>query len=442
VPKPNAIIDFITDVGGAPTPDAYATGAAAPRSVSFQSGRSVLLDPSKPQSAVWAEVLEELRASQQPVYIEVDPATNVVTRVLGPITVRVGALKPLPDGSAIEVELVISHARHYLRRSNPDFSSLYAALQEARQAGSMVAVIEGEGHEIIAVKPVAGPLAEAAVVGVPPPVVMGPPSVVSAAQAMQMFNMVASQTCCPQTTPVPCIPFLYPDDGCWGRAHEMCRLMIASGIQPEKVWIFGSLHPASQNNPGCSVGWGWHVAPTLRVSTGGGGWDSQVIDPSLMTGPVTQAAWKAVQNDPAAALVPSSADIFYRNQSGSISQTDPTYTQTNSVLATYRMQLRLRATGPSGPPPYPSCIPARPNVQFVGTLNPNETHRWFTWGWPPNWHVYWTLMPLTPCPGAPQIKWRIQLERANPTQCTYWIVATNLTGSTIRFEARYDILQR
>jgi hypothetical protein len=409
--------------------------------VSFEGGRRVLLDPNKPQSVVWAEVLDELRVLGHPAYVEVDPATNVVTTVLSPLAVRVGSLTPSADGSAIEVELIISHARHYLRRSNPDFNSLYAALQDARARGTTVAVIEDDAHEIIAVRPIPGPLAEAAVgAAPPPPLAMGPPPVVSAGQAMQMFNMVASKTCCPQTTPAPCIPFQYPDDGCWGRAHEMCRLMIASGIQPEKVWIFGNLHPATQNNPACSVGWGWHVAPTLRVSAGGG-WQSQVIDPSLMTGPATEVAWKAVQNDPNAALVPSSADIFYRNQSGSSSETDPSYTKTNTVLDTYRRQLRLRATGPSGPPPYPVCIPAGPNVQFVGTLNPNETHRWFTWGWPASWHVYWTLMPLTACPGAGQIKWRLQVERANATQCTYWIVATNLTGSTIRFEARYDILR-
>ncbi len=440
MPKPNAIIDVVTGVSG-PGPrtrDAFGAEASGARSVSFQGGRTAVLDPSKPQSAVWAEVLDELRALQQPAYIEVDPATNAVSAVLSPIAVRVASLQPTSEG--FDVELIISHARHYLRRSNPDFDSLHAALQDARAQGTTVAVIENDAHEIVAVRPIAGPLAGAAVVASPPPVTMGPPSVVTAAKAMEMFNMAASKTCCPQTTPAPCIPFQYPDDGCWGRAHEMCRLMIASGIQPEKVWIFGSLHPATQNNPACTVGWGWHVAPTLRVSSGGG-WVSQVIDPSLMSGPATQAAWKAVQNDANALLVPTSQDIFWRDRTGASWEDDPTYSKTNTVLDTYRRQLRLRATGSSGPPPYPNCIPGRPNVQFVGTLNPNETHRWFTWGWNPAWHVYWTLMPLTACPGAAQIKWRIQMERANATQCTYWIVATNLTGSTLRFEARYDILK-
>lgn len=30
----------------------------------------------------------------------------------------------------------------------------------------------------------------------------------------------------PADDPVPCIPFMYPDNGCWARAHEMCRRMV------------------------------------------------------------------------------------------------------------------------------------------------------------------------------------------------------------------------
>ena len=61
------------------------------------------------------------------------------------------------------------------------------------------------------------------------------------------------------------ISWLYPDDGCWGRAHEMCRLMINAGAHPRKVWIYGKLHTLTKNNPNCFVNWGWHVAPTLCV---------------------------------------------------------------------------------------------------------------------------------------------------------------------------------
>lgn len=80
------------------------------------------------------------------------------------------------------------------------------------------------------------------------------------------------------------------------------------------------------------------------------------------------------------------------------------------------------------------------SVQFTGTLAPNETHRWFTWGWPTDWHVVWYTIPTSPQPGSPQIDWEVAVERANATQCTYWITVKNLTDATVTFESRYAIL--
>ena len=213
--------------------------------------------------------------------------------------------------------------------------------------------------------------------------------------------------------------------------------MIAAGITPDKVWIFGNLRAASQNNPNCQVLWGWHVAPTLSVGT-----QTYVIDPALFNGPVTQATWAGVQGDPNPTLIPSPASTFWRNRNPSSAITDPTYTQTNSVLTTYRNSLRVRATGAAGPPPYPNCIPGRAGVQFVGVIPGGATQRWFTYNWPAAWHVVWTIMPLTTCSGAPQLTWKTQVERASAAYVTYWIVVTNLTSNAVRFEGRYDILSR
>lgn len=80
------------------------------------------------------------------------------------------------------------------------------------------------------------------------------------------------------------------------------------------------------------------------------------------------------------------------------------------------------------------------NVQFTGTLNPNSSTSYYTWGWPPAWHVVWYMMPTSPRPGAPQIEWSVEVERGNATQATYWITATNLTSSTLTFEGRYAVL--
>lgn len=272
---------------------------------------------------------------------------------------------------------------------------------------------------------------------------MPPP--VTPQRAQQLFDLCNRRLCCPASAPPPCIPFLYPDDGCWGRAHEMCRLMIADGAQPEKVWIRGNLRPSSQNHPGCRFpgwrGWGWHVAPTLQVSTPNGV-KTWVIDPALFNGPTIQATWKSVQGDPNAVLKASAVSMFFYHSflNGGPDETDPTYAKTNAVLTTYRNNLKLRSVSPDGPPPYFACMTKPLGVQWFGSLAPNQTKSWFTWGWGAKWHVFWTIMPLTPCPGAPQLKWKVRVERASATQGTYWIRVTNLTGDPVKFEGRYNVL--
>jgi hypothetical protein len=141
------------------------------------------------------------------------------------------------------------------------------------------------------------------------------------------------------------------DDGCWARAHEMCRLMIAAGASPKKVWIDGNLHTPTKNNPNCFVNWGWHVAPTLCVRLRWWRCEDMVIDPSLFTAPVSQAAWKGVQGDPNATLTPTAWTVYWR----SYMPTDPGFVDTNYRLAYYRAQLQLRSLQPAGPPPYAFC---------------------------------------------------------------------------------------
>jgi hypothetical protein len=79
-------------------------------------------------------------------------------------------------------------------------------------------------------------------------------------------------------------------------------------------------------------------------------------------------------------------------------------------------------------------------VQFTGTIAPNATHRWFTWGWAASQHVIWYVMPVTPRSGAPELDWDVAVERANSTQCTYWVTVKNLTPATVTFEGRFAIL--
>jgi hypothetical protein len=455
----DGLVDFIGSISSSAS-DAEPIGvlaagrAPAPPSgtwtkIAFRAGRVGVIDLSTSHGAVWSQVLDSLLKSQAPAYVEIDPISTQITKVLIPHVVTVGEIKPTAGKDGVDVELIVSHARHYLRKSHPQFDRLLAKLKAAQASGSRVGVTEAPlSHEIIEVSDLPGEgdhLPGAA--GAPEPEAGARTGNVVAtaavpwSRAQQLFDLMNSKVCCPAGAAAPCIPFGYPDDGCWGRAHEMYRLMANQGLLTNKIWIFGNLRAATTNNPRCEVRWGWHVAPTMVVDTGGHQ-EVYVIDPSLFPGPVPQATWSGVQGDPNAALVPSAGSVFYRNRSGSIVRTDPTFSETNAVLNTYRNQLRLRATGSDGPPPYPACLPGKPGVQFYGTISAGATQSWFTFGWPANWHVLWTVMPLTTCPGGPQLKWRTRAERASATQSTYWIVVTNLSNSTVRFEGRYDILSR
>lgn len=79
-------------------------------------------------------------------------------------------------------------------------------------------------------------------------------------------------------------------------------------------------------------------------------------------------------------------------------------------------------------------------VQFTGIVPANASHRWFTFNWPAHWHVAWTVVPTSPKPGAPQISWSVQVERATDRHITYWISITNHTPEPVNIEARYAVL--
>lgn len=374
MPNPNAIVSTVIRIE--PPLDRAAAAvlrAERGRSVELEGGRRVQLDPGNLQSAGFAEVLNGLSQRHLPVYVEIDPAKSTITRLLIPHITRVMNVRPIDEGT-LGVELESSHARHVLWRGGADFAELEKQLQEAQRSGGTVILTEDDAHNIIDVRSFRpGPDGP----DLPFPRPEFPPQIplprdwirdlldwfrnrcwwpwcwflcLSPTKAQQIFNAMSATSCTPLSVPAPCIPFLYPDDGCWARAHEMCRLMFNLGRSPKKVWIAGNLHVSTRNNPNCSVYWGWHVAPTLCVR-GPGFFQSQsmVIDPSLFTTPVSKATWKGVQGDPGATLTDSDASQYWP-----YGGTDPTYSDTNLRLAYYRLQLQTRAIQ-QGPPPYANC---------------------------------------------------------------------------------------
>ena len=360
MPNPNAIVGLVTGIDPAVDRPSVQTFRDRPEGVAIQiEGQRAARLTASDRAQGQLEILIELQRIQHPAYLEVNPDTGAITRLLVPLVVKVAALRPSPEGALVELE--ISHARHVLRRSAPDFDELMRTLRAAEGKDTQWIVTETDEHEIIDVRPFLG--ARALALPAPRNVVLDLWNrvwswfygCVSQDTANAMFNMASATTCNPLTVPAPCIPFLYPDDGCWGRASEMCRLMIAAGRNPAKVWIYGNLNAKTRNNPNCQVFWGWHVAPTLCVRIK---WffvtQRQVIDPSLFTKPVSEATWKSVQGDPNAQLVDTAASVFWRGSNGSTT-TDPTYAQTNQVLAQYRLALKNRSLSALGPPPYANC---------------------------------------------------------------------------------------
>jgi hypothetical protein len=328
--------------------------------VVFADGKSARFSPEEKRVAAFASIFEDLRRRKMPVYIESDPASGFITHVRLPKLVRVESITE--TAGEVWVTFEQSQARHVVKRDRADAGELLRALREAGKERWLAVTVTDAG-EVLDVRPFDPPYELPHLE--PPPAKAAWLSwkwwpwnwflCVSKSRAQQLFDLCAATTCNPLTVPPPCIPFLFPDDGCWGRAHEMCRLMINAGASPRKVWIYGTLHTPTKNNPNCFVNWGWHVAPTLCVRKWWWwffGTEEQVIDPSLFTTPVSKATWKSVQGDPNATFVSTSADVFSR---WSGDQPDPGYVQTNIVLANYRTQLQLRSLGPAGPPPYANC---------------------------------------------------------------------------------------
>ncbi len=341
-----------------------ATSRRSPTGIAirFEGEQDATLPPGD-NAAGMLEVLRELRRMGAAAYVEVDPESRAIERLRIPLESRVARISG--EAEAVEVVLEASHAVHLLARDHADFDEMLATLRAANEGGDRVLVTETDEHEIVDVRPSPGePRARRA--AEPEPrrgfldrffqglrqwldglLRLGG---VTEDKARQMFALLSATSCDPLIVPPPCIPFLYPDDGCWARAHEMCRLMLGAGVQPRKVWIDGRLEAPTENHPSCKVRWGWHVAPTLRVRRGFLRVRDVVLDPSLFAAPVSKQEWKGFQGDPRAKLTVTAASVYMRD----FLPDDPIYADTNHKLSYYRLQLKTRSLQ-LGPPPYGQC---------------------------------------------------------------------------------------
>jgi len=77
---------------------------------------------------------------------------------------------------------------------------------------------------------------------------------------------------------------------------------------------------------------------------------------------------------------------------------------------------------------------------FSGQVPASQTVRWSTDQWPQSWHVTWSIVPTSAGSGGPQVEWTVEIERASSEHVTYWISVTNLTQSSVDYDARYAVL--
>jgi hypothetical protein len=121
------------------------------------------------------------------------------------------------------------------------------------------------------------------------------------------------------------IPWNYPNDCCYNRAHVMATELKAGGVDVGKVWNYAPLphlgnrlRVYTENDPEKYVEWGYHVAPTVPVIDSKGTVIRMVIDPSITDAPLTPEQWKALQGQSHSTLVLTSAAPYFRDSNGKV----------------------------------------------------------------------------------------------------------------------------
>jgi len=119
--------------------------------VELEGERRARLDPRNPRSVGFLRVLDGLRQHRLPVYLEVEPETRTIVRLLIPHVTRVVGIRQIDTG-VLAVHFEHSRGRYWLRSDNPDFDELERLLREALRTGEPVVITEDEAHEIIDVR--------------------------------------------------------------------------------------------------------------------------------------------------------------------------------------------------------------------------------------------------------------------------------------------------
>ncbi|MBO1043238.1 DUF4157 domain-containing protein [Aphanizomenon flos-aquae UKL13-PB] len=133
--------------------------------------------------------------------------------------------------------------------------------------------------------------------------------------AKELFTELAGATFETSSGAQSPIPFHYPVDGCYDRAHVMAQLLTEKGYASEKVFAISqnSTRWGGPPDPGLrvptdyagdnrsagqqpAVQWWYHVAPIIKVRNDKGEVTEMVIDPSMTNQPITIDQWTGMMS--------------------------------------------------------------------------------------------------------------------------------------------------
>jgi hypothetical protein len=264
--------------------------------VNFEDHRKVFLSLNEPHASVWGKMIDYLQKNNRPVYIEADPLTETITRVLAPEKDRVWRIKDDKRKASVDIAFMTSAVMYHLHRDMPNFGNVLMRLETALEKGEHVLITATDDFDIIDVRTLPssfGP--KAAARESTPDTVTEEIKPVSPERAKALFDFLLSCDCSPKLLPNLCIPFKVPKNGCWIRAHLMSYKLVAEGETPQKVWCSYSgklLTAKTPNSIECQVSWIYHVAPILPVLQKNGKSIDMIFDPSMFDGPVPVAKWQ------------------------------------------------------------------------------------------------------------------------------------------------------
>lgn len=363
MPNPLTIVGTIHSIDPSePVSPRVAVRFAVPSMTAF-------LNRTHASFALHLRLLGSLRRLGYPAFVEMAPAgipgEPTIARVLIPTISGVLAIGPDRTDGFVRVRLDNSSARHTASTASPDHAEKMATLTRALVQRDLQLFItaDPDTHEILDAREafVAFQRKRSVIEGRVTCDIkaMDATAIVDEAALLQVFKRVTLDRC---TVPNPtsgCNPFLYPDDGCWARAHHVAQLLAAEQRETAKVWIYndlkspGCLSSHSPNVKGCTVEWDWHCATMIRVAP----FDYRVIDPALFPdSPVPYTKWRdAIQGIERVCF--SDSAVFKMPTPNNAGSELPN--ETANTLEQCRLLLDQRASGPDGPPPYSECLVQR-----------------------------------------------------------------------------------